>query len=74
MKLETFKKICCPFDKSDVTLEVLGKSLEGDILSGFLRCAVCGRNYPIISGVPIMTPDEYRERRIEQAAFEKLNP
>ena len=66
MKLKTIKKLCCPFDKHDLSLEVITQDTGQDILEGILSCNTCKRKYPIVYGVPIMTPDEYRELRLEQ--------
>ena len=66
MKLKTIKKLCCPFDKHDLLLEVFIQDTSQDILEGILTCDTCKRKYPIVYGVPIMTPDEYREVGLEQ--------
>ncbi len=66
MKPETIKKLCCPFDKSDLVLKIITKELNENILEGYLHCKNCMRIYPIISGIPIMNPDEYREFKLEQ--------
>ncbi len=36
-----------------------------------MSCPVCKRDYPIVYGVPIMSPDEYRQPRLEQPVLEK---
>lgn len=66
MKMDTIKKLCCPFDRSDLQLTILSKDLEDHVLEGILHCAACRRVYPIVSAIPIMNPDEYREFAIEQ--------
>lgn len=66
MKRRTIEKLCCPFDKNDLTLQVMEQDVEGSVLKGILHCEKCNRSYPIVHGVPIMTPDEYREQGIEQ--------
>lgn len=72
MKLETIlNKLCCPFDKSDLELTVITQGEENIILEGILKCKTCQRVYPIVSGIPIMTPDQYRESSLEQPLFEK---
>lgn len=70
MKTETIKKLCCPFDKSDLALKIITKDLNENILQGYLHCKNCNRIYPIISGIPIMNPDEYREYKLEQPLLE----
>jgi len=66
MKIETIKKLCCPFDKADLELKVVTQDIRGNITEGILLCPQCRRVYPIVSGIPIMSPDEYREFRLEQ--------
>ena len=70
MKQNTIEKLCCPFDKHDLSLEIFVKDLEGNILKGILHCAGCNRFYPIVHGIPIMTPDEYREFQLEKKLIE----
>lgn len=70
MKLETIKKLCCPFDKSDLTLKPLKGIEDHTILEGLLICSECNRVYPIVSGIPIMSPDEYRDFNLEQPMLE----
>jgi len=71
MKIETIKKLCCPFDKAELELTIITKDIEGNILEGYLFCNECKRIYPIVSGIPIMSPDEYREFKLEQPLFER---
>ena len=71
MKLKTIDKLCCPFDKHDLNLQVLAKDLEDNVIEGILTCSTCQRKYPIIYGVPIMAPDEYRQIPLEQPVIEK---
>ena len=70
MRTSLLEKLCCPFDKSDLTLKVYRE--EGsEIKEGMLTCASCGRYYPIIMGLPIMSPDEYREKQLEAPILNK---
>lgn len=71
MRTKTIEKLCCPFDKSDVNLTAIVKDTEKNIIEGYLRCIECDRIYPIVRGVPIMNPDEYREFQLEQPLLEK---
>lgn len=66
MRLSTIDKLCCPFDKADLHLQVISKDIEENIIEGILSCKTCNRYYPIVKGVPIMSPDEYREYKLEQ--------
>ncbi len=74
MKNETFEKLCCPFDKEDLELTAITKNVEQEVVEGFLSCDNCKRIYPIVKGIPIMNPDEYRELQFEKPLLEKLKP
>lgn len=71
MRIKTIKKLCCPFDKSDLTLRIILNDKQDNILEGILSCADCNRVYPIVSGIPILNPDEYRDFKLEQPMLEK---
>lgn len=66
MKTETINKLCCPFDKGDLALQVILQDVEKNIIQGLLTCNQCNRYYPIIHGIPIMNSDEFREFKLEQ--------
>lgn len=74
MKTETLNKLCCPFDKNDLVLKVMTRDTDNNIIEGILTCNTCNRYYPIISGIPIMSPDEYREKQLEAPVIEKWKP
>lgn len=72
MQLDTIlHKLCCPFDKSDLDLDPITRDEENNIIEGILTCKSCRRIYPIISGIPIMTPDEFREESLEKPILQK---
>lgn len=71
MRLHTIDKLCCPFDKANLDLTTITKDLEENVLEGFFVCEDCKRIYPIVSGVPIMSPDEYREFKLETPILER---
>ena len=71
MRLATIlNKLCCPFDKEDLELTVIKKDND-KINEGYLSCTFCERVYPIIKGIPIMNPDEYREFSLEKPLFDQ---
>lgn len=70
MRSEFFKKLCCPFDKGDLNLKVF-KENDGEIMEGLMSCTVCDRYFPIIYGIPIMTPDEYRQHQLEAPVLKR---
>ena len=64
--------LACPMDKSH-PLELFAVSeKDGDISDGSLFCPECRRFYPIIGGIPIMLPDELRDRKQETEFLEKF--
>lgn len=71
MRTETIQKLCCPFDRSDLELTTIIKNIDGNVIEGYLRCDTCSRMYPIVKGVPIMNPDEYREHALEQPLLDR---
>ena len=71
MRKSLLTKLCCPVDKNDLEHQVFKEDEQGDIMEGLLTCPKCHRYYPIIYGLPIMTPDEYREKSLESPILEK---
>ena len=71
MKLHTIAKLCCPFDKQDLQLQTLAQDLDQNVIEGILSCNTCQRKYPIVYGVPIMAPDEYRQVVLEQPVVDR---
>ncbi|RYE37481.1 Trm112 family protein [Pedobacter sp.] len=70
MRVKTIEKLCCPLDKGDLQVDIFVKDIEFNVLEGILSCAVCKRKYPIVHGVPIMAPDEFRQIKLEQPIME----
>jgi uncharacterized protein YbaR (Trm112 family) len=57
--------LACPIDKNH-PLELFEVNQKGDIISeGVLFCPKCDRFYPIIEEIPIMLPDELRDKKLE---------
>lgn len=71
MRTSFIEKLCCHQDKHELELQIFEKDENGDILEGLFTCPECKRYYPIIYGIPIMTPDEYREKALEAPILEK---
>lgn len=77
MKKNLIDKLCCPFDKQDLHLHIVTQDMKKEnVIEGLLLCDQCKRYYPIIYGIPIMNPDEYREQQLELPLLDqwKLNP
>ncbi len=71
MQRNLIDKLCCPFDKKDLRLSVLHEDDQNTIYEGLLTCTHCQRYFPIIYGIPIMTPDEYRQKSLEAPVMKK---
>lgn len=54
--------LACPIDK-DYPLELFDLKSKNDVIEeGVLFCKKCSRYYPIIEEIPIMLPDELRDK------------
>lgn len=71
MQKKLLEKLCCPFDKSDLQLTIIREEEGGEIIEGLLTCPECNRYYPIVYGIPIMSPDEYRQKQLENPILER---
>lgn len=57
--------LACPIDKNH-PLELFEIEEKDNVVSeGALFCEKCSRFYPIIEGIPIMLPDELRDKKQE---------
>ena len=55
--------LACPMCKHH-PLESIELELNGDVIvNGILFCTSCSRFYPIIEEIPIMLPDELRDKK-----------
>ena len=63
--------LACPMDKN-YPLELVEINQKGDVVSeGTLYCTKCSRFYPIIEEIPIMLPDELRDKKQEMNFLKK---
>jgi len=57
--------LACPIDKS-YPLELFEiKEKDDVIIEGAIFCAKCSRFYPIMEEIPIMLPDDLRDKKHE---------
>jgi len=64
--------LACPIDKNH-PLELFEiKEKDNIVLEGALFCPECSRFYPIIEEIPIMLPDELRDKK-QEMEFLKIN-
>lgn len=62
MKRKMLDILACPIDKH-YPLELFELNAEEDIVvDGALVCTDCNRYYPIIDEIPVMLPDDLRNR------------
>ena len=62
MKKTIMEIIACPMDKH-YPLDLIELDMkDGEIVEGVITCSQCGRFYPIIGEIPIMLPDDFRDR------------
>jgi uncharacterized protein YbaR (Trm112 family) len=55
--------LACPIDKH-YPLQLIELKAEGDkVISGAILCEKCGRYYPIVDEIPVMLPDELRNKK-----------
>jgi uncharacterized protein YbaR (Trm112 family) len=63
--------LVCPIDKQ-FPLELYEiQSKQEVVLEGALFCSKCARFYPIIEEIPIMLPDELRDKKQDMVFLEK---
>lgn len=63
--------LACPADKHH-PLEIHGEGGGDTIESGALYCSRCGRFYLVMQGIPVMLPDDLRDRTSELAAIRDM--
>jgi uncharacterized protein len=62
LKRKLLDILACPIDKH-YPLELFEIKSEGDlIVDGALYCSECSRFYPITDEIPVMLPDDLRNR------------
>jgi uncharacterized protein len=72
MQRKLLEILACPIDKH-YPLEMLEFSVgrEDVVIDGVLTCSKCGRYYPIIDEIPVMLPDELRNKKEDLAFLER---
>ena len=72
MNKKMMEMLACPIDKH-FPLEIFeSNSREEVVLEGAIYCVKCSRFYPIIEEIPIMLPDELRDKN-QDIEFLKRN-
>jgi uncharacterized protein YbaR (Trm112 family) len=71
MNKKMMDMLVCPIDKH-FPLELYEvKSKDEAVLEGALYCVKCSRFYPIVEEIPIMLPDELRDKKHDVAFLEQ---
>ena len=71
MKKSMLDILACPIDKH-YPLDLFEAASSGDlVIEGVLYCSKCSRFYPIMEEIPIMLPDDLRERQQEIEFLQK---
>jgi uncharacterized protein YbaR (Trm112 family) len=63
--------LVCPIDKQFPLELYETQSKQEVVLEGALFCSKCSRFYPIIEEIPIMLPDELRDKKQDISFLEK---
>ena len=63
--------LACPIDKSSPLELYENKSDDEIITDGALYCQKCSRFFPIIDEIPIMLPDELRDKKQDMEFLKK---
>jgi uncharacterized protein YbaR (Trm112 family) len=71
MNKKMMDMLVCPIDKQFPLELYETKSKQDVIVEGALFCAKCTRFYPIIEEIPIMLPDELRDKKQDVDFLEK---
>ncbi len=72
LKRKLLDILACPIDKH-YPLELFELDSEGDlIVNGVLVCTECNRYYPIIDEIPVMLPDDLRNKTEDLEFLEKF--
>ena len=70
MKRDLMELLACPMCRSEkLELIVLSESEEVD--EGVIACKACGRYYPIIDTIPVMLPDQLRDKKEDLSFLER---
>lgn len=71
MNKKMMDMLVCPIDKQFPLELYETQSKQEVVLEGALFCSKCSRFYPIIEEIPIMLPDELRDKKQDIMFLEK---
>lgn len=65
------EKLCCPIDKHGLEINIFTEDEQGEVLEALMTCPQCRRYFPVVYGIPILIPDEYRDDGLEKPMLKK---
>jgi uncharacterized protein YbaR (Trm112 family) len=71
MNRKMMDMLVCPIDKQFPLELYEAKSKQEVVLEGALYCTKCNRFYPIVEEIPIMLPDELRDKKQDIGFLER---
>ena len=71
MNKKLMEILACPIDKFSPLELIETKTREEIVEEGAIFCSKCSRFYPIIEEIPIMLPDELRDKKQDMEFLEK---
>lgn len=58
-------------DKHNLNIHIFTQTEDGEILEALMNCPQCHRQFPVIYGIPVLIPDEYRDKTLEEPILKK---
>jgi uncharacterized protein YbaR (Trm112 family) len=71
MTKSLLQKLCCPVDKHELEVTIITETEDDEVLEALMTCPACERYFPVIYGIPVMIPDEYRDESLEAPELKK---
>lgn len=71
MTRSLLEKLCCPMDKHELDVDIITETEEGEIVEALMNCPRCHRYFPVVYGIPVLIPDEYRDKSLEAPMLKK---
>jgi len=65
MREDSLDFLCCPACHSDLTLDI-ERTVDNEVISGFLKCGACSRQYKIEDGIPDFLLPEFLNEKDEK--------
>lgn len=66
MRKDLAEILCCPDDKTPLTLTASKEDDHGNVEEGLLHCKDCGFDFPIEGGIPNLLPKAYHVDQVKK--------